>query len=143
MGSKGTKNYERELSPEELQLFQTQNEMMQAGIGIAQQAEDRSQNQYQQWQATYEPIETGLIPQGATRETGYYSPQQLQGSPALFQGTPQGLAQEAMTRPTGRPVSQPQTWSSPLQRTIPQGTAAIIDNTAHSFTSRYNAGKGA
>jgi len=126
MSKKGTTNYERELSQQELELLETQNQMMQQSVNIAQQAEDRSQDQYRQWQATYEPIETGMIPQGATRETGYYAPQQAQSNttnPTLFQRTPswlgaanvantifqtqQGLAQNAKTRPNGRPTFLP------------------------------------
>jgi len=160
MSKKGTTSYERELSQQELDLLETQNQMMQQGGDIAQTAEDRSIDQYRQCQKTYEPIETGLIPQGATRETGYYAPPQAQaqaqGTSALFQGTPQGTAtnvantmfqaarnqgliQDAMIRPTGRPVSQPQTWSSPLQGT-PQGTAANVPNTIFQTQRR---GKGA
>jgi len=103
MSKKGTSNYERELSQQELSLLETQNQMMQQGVNIAQTAEDRSQKHDQQWQNTYLPIETGMIPRGATRETGYRVPQQ---SSALFQGTRQ--------RPTGRPVSLPNALSQAM-----------------------------
>lgn len=80
MGKKGgtsVQNYERPLSQQELTLLETQNQMLNAGIGIAQEQEARSADQYGQWQDTYEPIETGIIPRGATRANGYYSPQQI------------------------------------------------------------------
>lgn len=80
MGKKGgssVQNYERPLSQQELQLLETQNQMLNAGIGIAQEQEARSADQYRQWQDTYEPIETGIIPRGATRANGYYSPSQI------------------------------------------------------------------
>lgn len=85
MGSKGgtsVQNYERELSAEELQLLETQNTMLNAGIGIAEEQEARSADQYAQWQSTYEPIETGLMGEGATRASGYYS------GGGLFQAPP-------------------------------------------------------
>jgi len=101
MSKKGVKNYERDLSQQELQLLETQNTMMQSGIDIAQQAEDRSQAQYQDWQDSYRPVETGMIPRGATRETGYRTPQPQMG------GKGQG-GQPQPTQPRPRPQSQQQ-----------------------------------
>jgi len=104
MGSKGggtVQNYERQLSQQELDLLETQNEMLNAGIGIAQEQENRSADQYQQWQNTYEPIETGIIPLGATRENGYYSPEQTAG---LFQAP---IAAPPPPPPVETPVAEP------------------------------------
>lgn len=70
--SKGTtKNYERELSPQELQLLETQNQMMQQGINIAQQQDDRSQSMYSDWKNNYQGIETGEMSPTANRANGY------------------------------------------------------------------------
>lgn len=73
MSKKSPSYHERELSQQELDLLETQNQMMQQGVDIAQQAENRSQDQYNQWRNTYEPIETGMIPNDSDRSTGFYS----------------------------------------------------------------------
>lgn len=81
MGKKGSKttNIERPQSAQELRLLETQNQQLQAGIDIAKQQDDRAQEQYQNWQNAYQPIETGMIMQGATRENGYSDPSMIAG----------------------------------------------------------------
>lgn len=74
MGKKGsnkTTYEERPLSAQELRLLETQNQMMQQGVNIAQQQEDRSQQMYGDWKNNYQGIETGEISPTATRENGY------------------------------------------------------------------------
>ena len=92
MGKKGggeVKNYQRPLSPQELRLLETQNQMRRSGIAVSNDQEKRSMDQYRQWQQTYQPIETGLFKPGATRATGYYTPEDLQGDPPQQQAPQQ------------------------------------------------------
>jgi len=106
MGGKTTKNYERQLSQQELQLLETQNQMMQQGIDIAQTAENRSESQYQDWQDTYRPVETGMIPRGATRETGYRRPQPQMGNRMGGKGQGGQAQNPQAQQPQGRPQTQ-------------------------------------
>jgi len=62
---------EREQSPDELRLLQTQNAALESGIAIAQEQEARARQTQDIWMETYLPIETGMISKNATRETGY------------------------------------------------------------------------
>lgn len=79
MGKKGNNvTQERPQSAQELGLMETQNQQLAAGIAIAREQEDRSREQYQNWQSSYEPMETGMIKQGATRENGYSDPSMAQ-----------------------------------------------------------------
>ncbi len=74
MGKKGdnkTTYEQRPLSSQELQLLQTQNKMMEAGIGVAQQQEDRSNAIYNDWKNNYLGIETGAISPTANRANGF------------------------------------------------------------------------
>ena len=58
-GSSSVQNYERPLSQQELALFATQNDMMQAGIGVAAEQEARSQEQHDYWKDNYLKMEGG------------------------------------------------------------------------------------
>lgn len=73
MGKKGgdTTYQERPLSAQELQLLNTQNEMLKAGIGVAQQQENRSNAIYDDWRNNYLGMETGEVSAGANRSNGY------------------------------------------------------------------------
>ena len=85
-GSSTVENYERELSPQELRLFETQNDQMQQAIDIYGKQENRSEEQYTDWKRAYLPAETGMISQGATRANGYQGGVQGDGRSQLFQG---------------------------------------------------------
>lgn len=87
MGKKGkntTTYQERPQSAQELKLLETQNQMTQAGIGIAREQEDRSQAQYDQWKDTYLPLETGAMAAGANRGNGYQAGMQADPRASLF-----------------------------------------------------------
>lgn len=74
MGKKGSSKtvyQERPQSAQELRLLETQNQMMQQGINIGQQQEDRSQAMYEDWKNNYQGIETGQIRGNAERANGY------------------------------------------------------------------------
>lgn len=75
MGKKGKNVYqERPQSTQELQLLNTQNQQLQAAIDVAKQQDNRAAEQYRHWQNAYQPIETGMIMQGASRANGYSDP---------------------------------------------------------------------
>lgn len=73
MGKKGSKttNIERPQSAQELRLLETQNQQIQAGIDIAKQQDDRSQDMYNDWQNNYQGMETGEMSPTANRANGY------------------------------------------------------------------------
>lgn len=74
MGKKGkntTTYQERPLSTQELKLFDTQNRMMEKGIDIAQQQEDRAERMHDDWVNNFRGIETGEMSMTANRANGY------------------------------------------------------------------------
>ncbi len=63
MGKKGsntTQNIERPQSAQELALLETQNAMQQQAINVAQQQEDRSNEQHNLWKENYLPMEVAM-----------------------------------------------------------------------------------
>ncbi len=71
MSKKGTtQNIERPQSAQELRLLETQNAMQQQAIGIAQQQEDRSNEQNKIWKENYLPMEVSMNgdPRGGQKE---------------------------------------------------------------------------
>ena len=68
MGKKSTTNVERPQSAQELQLLETQNQMMQSGIAVAQDQEARSAEQHKIWKDNYLPVE---VPIGKVNQKAY------------------------------------------------------------------------
>ena len=78
MGSKGDTvveapepQMEREQSPDELRLLQTQAKAMELGMATSGEADARARQMQDIWTETYLPIETGMIHGDASEENGY------------------------------------------------------------------------
>ena len=55
--------------------------MLDAGLANAQALQARSEQMQGDYDNIYKPIETGILPPGATRSTGYYAPSMFENKP--------------------------------------------------------------
>lgn len=132
MGGKSsgsTNNYERELSAQELQLLDTQNQQLEKGIAVAEQQEARAAEQYNNWQNTYQGIETGLIPQDGNRDNGFYGNGVTPSAPREARRLNSNVTQESI--------------AETIQRQLPNTASAEERQYMEEQVKQRMAGKGA